>query len=105
MKGRWGKVGSNGPWRPLQHQTTIVMLITFLKLMKMWGLISLIMLKKLHLAKILNFKLGAHKKKLILKISIKLTQYIPLSMQLRKNPLKIFIYKHVENVHMHSLSI
>jgi hypothetical protein len=42
-------------------------------LMKMWGLISLIMLKKLHLAKILNPKLEAHKKKLILKLSIKST--------------------------------
>ncbi len=73
MKGWWGKTRSNNPWRPLQHQITIVMPITFLRLMKMWGLISLIMLKKLHLAKILNPKLEAHKKKLILKVSIKST--------------------------------
>jgi len=73
MKGWWGKTRSNSPWRPLQHQITIVMPITFLRLMKMWGLISLIMLKILHLAKILNPKLEAHKKKLIFKVSIKST--------------------------------
>jgi hypothetical protein len=55
-------------------------------LMKMWDLISLRTLKKLHLAKILNLKPKAHKKKLILKVSIKSTQHMPLPMQLRKKP-------------------
>ncbi len=77
MKGWWDKAGSNSPWRPLTSNYDCDV-HHFLKVDKNVKFDILIMLKKLQLAKILNPKLEAHKKKLILNILIKSTQYIPL---------------------------